>query len=241
MFSNLKELAIPEGIVVKIMSGSVLLWEKSSLLPSIYQRVSYIATDGNQYIDTGIKASDYQEGLEYIFSGSCTGLSSSKNNNYLFGCLASSKRSGNITWMGNQNTLVLMAGGNGNNIYNIAAPELNADFTIKARGTSRDIGNFTTTLDNALFNRSAYSYANSDMPSSNIFVLAANINGSYISSSSASFTGKLYGFTMANMNGEEIRNYIPCYRKADGVIGLYDVVEGKFYTNKGTGNFTAPV
>lgn len=46
-----------------------------------------------------------------------------------------------------------------------------------------------------------------------------------------------------------IRNYIPCYSKttvtnadgnscSTGTIGLYDKVENKFYTNKGSGTFT---
>lgn len=34
-----------------------------------------------------------------------------------------------------------------------------------------------------------------------------------------------------------IRNFIPCYRKSDNVIGMYDTVEEKFYTNQGTGVF----
>ena len=32
-------------------------------------------------------------------------------------------------------------------------------------------------------------------------------------------------------------NFIPCYRKSDNVIGMYDIVHGKFYTNQGTGTF----
>ena len=35
-----------------------------------------------------------------------------------------------------------------------------------------------------------------------------------------------------------VRDFIPCYRISDGVIGLYDKVSGKFYTNAGTGTFT---
>ena len=34
-----------------------------------------------------------------------------------------------------------------------------------------------------------------------------------------------------------IRDFIPCYRKSDNVIGMYDTVNGIFYTNKGTGTF----
>lgn len=32
-------------------------------------------------------------------------------------------------------------------------------------------------------------------------------------------------------------NLVPCYRKSDGEIGLYDKVNDKFYTNQGTGEF----
>ena len=33
------------------------------------------------------------------------------------------------------------------------------------------------------------------------------------------------------------RNFVPCYRKSDNVIGLYDLVGEKFYTNSGSGTF----
>ena len=34
-----------------------------------------------------------------------------------------------------------------------------------------------------------------------------------------------------------VRDFVPCYRKEDGVIGLCDVVTQEFYENQGTGNF----
>lgn len=34
-----------------------------------------------------------------------------------------------------------------------------------------------------------------------------------------------------------IRDFVPCYRKSDGEIGLYDIVYDVFYTNAGTGTF----
>lgn len=37
---------------------------------------------------------------------------------------------------------------------------------------------------------------------------------------------------------EIVREYIPCYRKTDGVIGLYERYTGAFLTNAGTGTFT---
>ena len=52
------------------------------------------------------------------------------------------------------------------------------------------------------------------------------------------FIGRLYSFSILE-NGESIRNFIPAKRNKDNVIGMYDVIEGKFYTNAGTGTFTA--
>ena len=35
-----------------------------------------------------------------------------------------------------------------------------------------------------------------------------------------------------------VRDFVPCYRIADGVIWMYDVVNDVFYTNNGSGTFT---
>ena len=50
------------------------------------------------------------------------------------------------------------------------------------------------------------------------------------------FIGRLYSCTICE-NSNYCRNFIPCYRKSDNKLGLYDLVEGKFYTNQGTGDF----
>ena len=39
-------------------------------------------------------------------------------------------------------------------------------------------------------------------------------------------------------NGQTIVDLIPCYRKSDNVIGMYDVATSTFYTNQGSGTFT---
>lgn len=47
---------------------------------------------------------------------------------------------------------------------------------------------------------------------------------------------KIYGCKISN--GEQVvRDFKPCYRKSDNVAGMYDLVEQKFYTNSGTGEF----
>ncbi len=56
--------------------------------------------------------------------------------------------------------------------------------------------------------------------------------------------GDLYGKSYNRLYETEvyendvlIANYIPCYRKADNVTGVYDLIGGNFYTNNGTGDF----
>ena len=45
------------------------------------------------------------------------------------------------------------------------------------------------------------------------------------------YGGKIYD------NNILVRNFVPCYRKADNAIGLYDIVNKQFYDNNGTGRF----
>lgn len=40
--------------------------------------------------------------------------------------------------------------------------------------------------------------------------------------------------------GNLVRNFVPCIRKSDDEAGLYDLVNGVFYTNAGTGDFVVP-
>ena len=49
---------------------------------------------------------------------------------------------------------------------------------------------------------------------------------------------KLYNLKLYNGN-TLIRNFIPVVRNRDNVVGLYDIVNNKFYTNAGTGEFTS--
>ena len=65
-----------------------------------------------------------------------------------------------------------------------------------------------------------------------IYIFGGNDSGSASYKSSI----KLYEFKISD--GDTLTHeFIPCYRKSDGEIGLYDKVENKFYTNAGTGTF----
>ena len=48
---------------------------------------------------------------------------------------------------------------------------------------------------------------------------------------------KLYS-ARCSRGHEVVREYIPCYRKSDGEVGLYEKITGQFLTNDGAGAFT---
>ena len=49
--------------------------------------------------------------------------------------------------------------------------------------------------------------------------------------------GMRYYYLQMRLDGVLVRDYIPCYRKSDGEIGMYDFVSNRFFTNAGSGTF----
>ena len=50
---------------------------------------------------------------------------------------------------------------------------------------------------------------------------------------------KYFYFKMYNKTTQQYeRDFVPCYRKSDNVIGMYDLVNNQFYTNAWTWTFT---
>ena len=68
-----------------------------------------------------------------------------------------------------------------------------------------------------------------------LFLFGTNNNGE--AQPFTSYNMQVYGCKIYD-NEQLIRNYIPCYRKSDDIAGLYDLVNGVFYTNAGAGEFS---
>lgn len=49
---------------------------------------------------------------------------------------------------------------------------------------------------------------------------------------------RVYSFKHWDKNDVLVRDMVPCYRREDNVIGMYDLVSRTFFTNAGTGVFT---
>lgn len=67
-----------------------------------------------------------------------------------------------------------------------------------------------------------------------MFLFARNGNGINDAGTTTIYWCKIYE------SGVLVRDYIPCIRRYDGVVGMFDTVECKFYTNSGSGTFSYP-
>ena len=189
------------------------------ILPEEYQQVEYIESTGAQYIDTDVKptnntvveikyASNLDASSYFMLYGSRTSVSSNDKHSFY-----KESNTGYYAGFGGDNL-------SGSGIYNTSSTELH---TIKngARGLYVD-DILITTYQNYTFNSTLSMY---------LFGLnQAN------TLDSRTFKGKIYSCKIYE-DSSLIRDFIPCYSKTDNVVGLYDIVNDVFYTNRGTGEF----
>jgi len=184
-------------------------------LPSAYQEVEYIQSTGTQYIDTGVNASSDLTISVEIISPDLT-----RQNGIIY--------SGGVGW---QNQYIQGECDSepvfhyGNNYYsNIRFASGGSVINFTQDRNKIYIGDSTTPT---------YTFPESTFQTTwHIYLFCYNRSGSKGEYGSH----KLSKFTISE-NDVLVRNFVPCYRKSDSVIGLYDLVNNTFYTNSGSGSF----
>lgn len=184
--------------------------ETGYVLPSDYQEVAYIKSSGSEYIDTGIiGGSDIEFEIDFQTDSVIGGDG--------HGCIFGS-RSGTAS---NEFQLITY-------VYSSATSE--GAFGYK--GTRYNAG-----LDN---NRCFYAFHNNELtrdgvviatvPATDfssgcsIYIFADNSKNSLHAPSKTT----LYGFKIWS-SGELVRDFVPCYRRIDGKVGLYDKISEAFF------------
>lgn len=204
-------------------------------IPTAYQEVEYIGVVGGQYIDTGVLASDHQDGITYTMRGNASGIPVTTQTCYMFGALSGGVRTGNValgTSSGSTDAYISLLCGSSSGVMRQAGFNYNTDFELVLTASS-NVSDTSMYLNGTACTRQSY-VTTAAMPAANIWLFGCNgiaTNRGYL--------GKCSSFTMADAEGNAIRNFVPCYRKSDSVVGLYDTVSGAFFTNAGTGSFTA--
>lgn len=184
-----------------------------SALPSAYQEVDYIRSGGTQYIDTGVPLNN-NSSFELDFQATSTSAK------MLFGARYDYKtRTYTFNIATSPNNFV-SGYVNGNIDTGISA---NTNRHVMYRNKEKLY--FDGTLVDTATNTGTQNTLNA-------YIFACNQNGTtYLPSSM-----KFYGLKIWQGN-TLVRNFIPCYRKSDEEIGVYDLVNKVFYTNAGTSTF----
>lgn len=198
-----------------------------TLVPSGYKEVEYIESSGTQYIDTGYttvtnrkfeidaKQNEILSGFPTIL-GAMSGASTYK---VVFGYGSSGGKF--YTQCGKDSS------GYGYIVSGI--PQDTARHKAVVRNTA---SGQTLTVDGDVAD-GTYNIVTDADTGLNLFLFARN-KGSTVSNYSSA---RLYGYKYSDLNGNVIQHLVPCYRENDGEVGLYDVTNGRFLTNSGTGEF----
>lgn len=217
--NNVEDVLIGTNPVLKIYRGENIIWQKQQgRLPSQYQEVEYIESTNRQYIDSGvIGRPNIEVKAKAIFTDSANfsnlGLVGSRQTN-------GGTRFYIISIYSNRWHLGL-----GNDYTSDTLPKKNILYDIHFSFIE---GNFVLYVDNNII-LSGNTNIETTYP---LYIFGVNNYGNVSRLASA----KLYSLEIIQDN-TLVRNFIPCYRKADGEIGLYDIVNNRFYTNSGTGTF----
>ena len=188
-------------------------------LPDEYQEVKYIESTGTQYIDTGIigrpniKVETNFELTDSTNISNCGFIGSRENSGtsrfYIISFYSNKWHLGLPSDITSSTHPIVR-----NEIQNVIFQSIDGNYSLTVNGTEIYNGNstFSTTYPMYLF----------------------GVNNYGTVSRRSSF--KLYTLKI-QQDGNYIRNYIPCYRKSDGEIGLYDLISQTFFANQGTGEF----
>lgn len=199
----------------------ILMWVNQARLPSAYQEVEYIQSSGTQYIDTWIKPTNNTKIVSKLYMTSWA---------YQILC-----------WVGRawyyQSMSIYIDGTKYNYIgrwRSSSSGNSTVSSSVIATGTTPHIfessqsGGFYIDWTK-IWTFTSYSFTESY----NMYLFGWN---NYWSARDLS-SGAIYYFKIYE-SWTLVRDFIPCYRKSDSVIGLYDLVNNQFYTNSWTGTFT---
>ncbi len=198
-----------------------MLMEQKKRLPSAYQEVEWVRSTGTQFID-----------LPYAFDNTdeitITGAIETYGTDKFM--LAP------IRWNDNRNRFAMVG-----QIVMVNSNYLTVGYGATATGGTRlqppvvnDFAMHTWTYKNELFSIPELGVTTD---CTGIAFNAPTKQLRLFYGYNTTSTGKLSYYKHVKLNGE-VYELIPCYRKSDGEIGMYDIANNVFYTNDGTGVFT---
>lgn len=220
-FSKVKSLTIPEGSVSKITISNKIVWQKIDLSP--YNILPYlVATDASKaWIDLGIP---YQNGCRAEYKITL------KGNANIFGVFYTAERCRgylnaseavfNVGTSASNSRFPTISGLTTNTVYTITC-QANPNETITVNSQTQ-----TTNIDTQ--------YLTWDSNPYNMYLFA--INRTNINTR-VQGTRVIHYFKYWDVNGNLLLDLIPVERKSDGILGMFNKLNGQFLTNIADGTF----
>ena len=206
---------------------------KERLLPIEYQQVEYIESTGTQWINTKTNNIFKIDTIAERISGSNLITSESSGGSAI--CIRANWYNNNYYFRGSWNS---------SNLLELETITLD---TKEKRVISLDLINKQLIWGEQKFELKQIGENLSKTNTIPAYIFARNYGGN----ADGCASWKVYGYLkLFDSNGKILKFFIPCYSTTtvtdvDGVQvpantkGMYDTVEGKFYTNQGTGDFIA--
>ena len=209
----------PSGAVglYDLVGGEFYTTPTAVTLPAGYTRIEYLQSSGTQHIDTGFKPNNNSKivtTLQFVSSSSgnrfCLGARTSNNVGRF--SLGYSFGSGGGWFFGHGASVTTVNTTSSPTDKTSVVIDKNV-CTIAGQSATATPSTFSTTQNLVLF---------------------ADNEGGKVGQNGAI---KLYDCSIYD-NGTLVRNFVPA-RNSSGTLGLYDTANGIFYTNQGSGTFTA--
>lgn len=210
------EVGVFDYIFLKFVNASEIQYGVVKV-PSGYQEVEYIESTGTQWIDTGVYPTSETKAIlsisDFVYA----------NNSYFF--------RGGVQEVSMFGVYVYSSGNTIFPVFGVNSYSINSTVLKNSDRHTIELSKDGLVIDENTIR--TFPQGTFEATTATIKLLASQGGDN----PATYFTScKVYSFTLA-IGGTLTRDFVPCYRIADGVIGLYDRVNDVFYTNDGTGTF----
>ena len=229
-FANVKSVTIPEGAVAKITAGGNTIWQKvTSKLPKEYQELEYIESNGSAAIVTDIVYNDYTgTGQGLIVSAKIMWLGENTDARYFCSMYSPVK-----SWFHIEDGYYATTQ---REAWLKSSVKAKANEIIEIEGrVSYDYNGYIKVNGETILSGSR-NYGSINFEPANLYLCGYNYNGIQISG--WGWAGRCYYSTIKDTSDNLLGEFIPCYRKSDGEIGLYNLVTNTFCAKTGSGILT---
>lgn len=222
-FADVETITIPEGTVTQIESNGTVLW-KYSRLPNAYQEVEYIESANKAYLEIPYNLKGHTEmDLKILYTGSdvtsigivgntSAGTGSVSNPKYIF---TSSSSGSTVAYY-----------------YCSAYKAVSPSFDLVEDGAVR----IETKIENGKFIIYLNGVKNVQTALDEVSVTCPQ-NTTIFGITGGRYKDQRVYWCRFYENGVAQVDLVPCYRKSDNEIGMYDLVSNTFLTNSGSGSF----